>query len=366
MVCDIIYHTMLNNYKTTIKRRVSMAIKVSVIIPIYNCDKYIGQCVETLINQTLKECEFIFINDGSIDNSLSILKGFEKKDSRVKVINQTNQGVSVARNVGLNIATGEYIGFVDGDDYVEKDYFKRLYECAKENSCDIVFVDWKSKQEGYESILNLSFQKEVLLNKTYIEREMYPFFLKEDSLNSVCNKIFKRKLIIDNNISFPKGVALGEDAAFNIKVFTVANNCYYIDFAGYNYREVEGSATRDIISKDYFKSTLSVYKETHEEFEKWSLSDEEIKRLKSIKFINNVMAYTYVYFKPNEKNKLRDRFRYIRQMINTEEVGQAIKTCKDDVLIGKGRYEKTLLHMVEKKYVLGIYLITTYSRIRNS
>lgn len=343
-----------------------MPIKVSVIIPVYNCEKYIGQCVETLINQTLKECEFIFINDGSNDNSLNILSDFEKKDSRIKIINQTNQGVSAARNAGLKIVDGEYIGFVDGDDYVEEDYFERLYECAKENSCDMVFANWRSEQEGHENTLNLPFQKEVVLNKVYIETEIYPFFLKADGLNSVCNKIIKRKLIIENNITFPKGVTLGEDAAFNIKAFTYASNCYYVDYTGYYYREVEGSATRDIIRKDYFRSALSVYKENHEEFNNWSLTDEEIKRLKSIKFINNVISYTYVYFKPNDKNKLRDRFIYIKNMIKTKEVVQALKSCKETVIVERGRYDRALINMIEKKLVLGIYLLTTYSRIRNN
>lgn len=343
-----------------------MGVKLSVIIPVYNCEKYIRQCVEALINQTLYQCEFIFINDGSYDNSLSILLEYKELDSRIRVITQKNQGVSVARNRGLREAIGDYIGFVDGDDYIENDYFERLYNTSKKNKSDIVFANWKSMQDGHGNILRLPFEKNINLDKNYMKENIYQFFIENDSLNSVCNKIYKRSLIINNKIMFPKWVALGEDAAFNIKAFTHANNCYYLDYAGYHYREVEGSATRDIIGKDYFKRALSVYEEDYDEFKQWGLDSEKIKRLKGKKFINNVMAYTYVYFKPSEKNDLKDRFRYVKRMINTEQVGQAIKNCKSDILIGKARYERALIKCIELKFVLGIYLLTSYSRMRNS
>ena len=104
-----------------------MNVKVSVIIPVYNCEKYIEECIESLINQTLQECEFIFVNDGSKDKSEEIIKKYADKDERITLINQKNSGVSVARNVGIKKAVGEYIGFVDADDYVDSNYYEKLY-----------------------------------------------------------------------------------------------------------------------------------------------------------------------------------------------------------------------------------------------
>src|SRR6476646_4070363 len=98
-----------------------MSQKVSVIIPVYNAGKYITRCIESLLNQTLQECEFIFINDGSIDDSREIIEGYKQVDDRIILINQVNQGVSIARNKGLYLAAGEYVGFVDADDCIEKD-----------------------------------------------------------------------------------------------------------------------------------------------------------------------------------------------------------------------------------------------------
>ena len=111
-----------------------MKILVSAIIPVYNSEQFLEECIESLRNQTLKEIEMIFINDGSTDNSLEILNKYEKIDSRIKVINQNNSGPSVARNIGIEVATGEYISFIDSDDWIDKDMYKMMYEVARDNN----------------------------------------------------------------------------------------------------------------------------------------------------------------------------------------------------------------------------------------
>ena len=102
-------------------------IKVSIIIPVYNVEKYLQKCLESLVNQTLKEIEIICINDGSTDKSEEILKIFAQKDDRIIVVNKENEGQSVARNVGIKLAKGEFLGFVDSDDWVDLDFFEKLY-----------------------------------------------------------------------------------------------------------------------------------------------------------------------------------------------------------------------------------------------
>ena len=111
--------------------------KISIIIPVYNAEKYLRKCLDSVINQTLKEIEIICINDGSTDLSLSILKKYATCDNRIKIINQENQGVAIARNNGLKYATGEYIGYVDSDDYVSSIFFELLYNNAKKYNADI-------------------------------------------------------------------------------------------------------------------------------------------------------------------------------------------------------------------------------------
>ena len=155
-----------------------MNVKVSVIIPVYNCEKYIEECIESLINQTLQECEFIFVNDGSKDKSEEIIKKYADKDERITLINQKNSGVSVARNIGIKKAVGEYIGFVDADDYVESDYYEKLYNTAKNNNCSIVVCNWKSRLNGKDSEFILPFIKNKVMNKKDIEDKIH-FLLKK-------------------------------------------------------------------------------------------------------------------------------------------------------------------------------------------
>jgi glycosyltransferase involved in cell wall biosynthesis len=117
---------------------IRMSIQVSVIIPVYNLEKYIGRCIDSVISQTEKNFEVILINDGSQDNSINIINSKIKADSRFKLINQDNRGVSAARNKGLESAVGEYITFVDGDDFIEANMLKEMYNLAKINNLSIV------------------------------------------------------------------------------------------------------------------------------------------------------------------------------------------------------------------------------------
>ena len=112
--------------------------KVSVIIPVYNTEKYLRECLDSVVNQTLRDIEIICVDDGSTDNSLAILREYETKDSRIKVLTQENINAGAARNKGLSEATGEFLSFLDSDDFFEPDAIERMYECAKSRNAEIV------------------------------------------------------------------------------------------------------------------------------------------------------------------------------------------------------------------------------------
>lgn len=115
-------------------------VDVSIIVPVYNTEEYLQKCLDSLTNQTLKNIEIICVNDGSTDNSLKILQDNAIKDDRIKIINQGNKKQGAARNAGMQVATGEYIGFVDSDDYVDLNYFERLYRIARNYDSDIALA----------------------------------------------------------------------------------------------------------------------------------------------------------------------------------------------------------------------------------
>lgn len=342
-----------------------MSIKVSVIIPVYNAEKYITQCIESLLNQTLQECEFIFINDGSTDGSKKIIENYQSLDDRIKLVNQVNQGVSIARNEGLLVANGEYIGFVDADDFIGKKMYETLYTSAKQSDCDVIISNFESELEGHKIITTYPFPIEVTLNNDYINQEILPYFLKEDNLNTVCNKIYKNEVIRENNLKFPEKVPLGEDGLFNMGFFSFADTMKYIDYTGYFYREVEGSATRNIAGKDYFNRAIEVYNMKLPAIYKDLLKKEKIHQLKSIKLIKSVMSYIHIYFTPSKELSFRQRLRYIEDMISNKDVRKALLICYNDLYCTLGRYEKFVLNLIKRKSTTGLYCVTAYSRFRN-
>lgn len=342
-----------------------MSVNVSVIIPVYNAENYISQCIESLLNQTLQECEFIFINDGSKDKSREIIENYQKSNNRIKLLNQKNQGVSSARNTGLQVAAGEYIAFVDADDYIEKEMYEILYNSAKQNDCDLVVSNFESEMGEHKIITKYPFPINTDLKKDFIQKELLPYFLKTDNLNSVVNKLYKKQLIKEYNVKFPVGVSLGEDGMFNIKFLSYANSIKYLDYTGYHYREVSGSATRNISEKDYFNRALEVYKLEVPEI--YSVFNDKVKvrRLKSIKLINNVMSYIHVYFTPSKDVKFSQRYNYIKKMIRNKYVREALPLYCSETYRNLGRYEKFIIDMIKRKSTMGLFFATTYSRFRN-
>ena len=336
---------------------------VSIIIPVYNSEEFLEPCIDSLINQSFTNCEFIFVNDGSIDKSSDIIKEYMKKDSRIVLYNQENKGVSEARNLGILKARGKYIGFVDSDDYIEKDMYERLYNIIEDTNCDVVISNFEEELNNHRYVRDYNLKKNEVLNKNYIQDTIVPFFIEKDSLNTVCNKLYKKSIINENNIKFPKGLPLGEDGIFNMLFFSNANSCIYIDYTGYHYREVDGSATRNMEKHDYFQRELDVYN-----FDLNKLinvnSNVNVKVLKSIKFINNVKSHIYIFFEQNQSKSIFYKYKYIKKILKNNDAIDALDIYLSNVSV-EGRYDKWFLYSMKRKSVILLYIACTYSRIRN-
>ncbi len=201
-------------------------IKVSVIIPIYNVEKYIEQCMESVVNQTLKDIEIIIVNDGTKDNSMKIIEKY-LSDSRVIVINKENGGLSSARNTGLKIANGEYIYFIDSDDFIELTMLEELYNNSEKADIvfsDIIFYDDKTKSKKYSEI-KLSFEKK--LDKGSYFLDTIPIV--------VWNKIYRNEYLKKLGLTFIEGI-IYEDNDFTVKAVFQANKVKYVKNFHYYYR----------------------------------------------------------------------------------------------------------------------------------
>lgn len=214
--------------------------KLSIIVPVYNVEKYLPKCLESLTNQTLKDIEIICVNDGSMDNSLAILKEFASKDSRIRIIDNQHQGVAKTRNTGIEQSTGEYIGFVDSDDYIDIDFFEKLYNSATKSNSDIAIASIL-KHKNFFNIYNAKYTKEetaiTIQDKIKLCEDKKHFFFY------AWNKIYHSGFIKENNIKFSEG-QIYEDVMFAIKALYYSNKIISVYGTKYHYIEHENSLTK--------------------------------------------------------------------------------------------------------------------------
>jgi len=216
---------------------------VSVIVPIYNAEKYLRTTLNCIINQTLKNIEIILVNDGSKDKSLDICLEYAEKDKRVKVVDKKNNGVSSTRNKGIENAVGEYITFVDSDDIIKEDMYLTMYEIVKKYDADMVDCSYRTitRSGKNEIIYRHKHPKNVLLDKEYILKYVIPSLVGvENNLNlfifsSVWNKLYKTGKIKENNIKFYEDRIKYEDRIFTVEFLEKANNIICVEDCFYSY-----------------------------------------------------------------------------------------------------------------------------------
>lgn len=217
--------------------------KVSIIVPIYNVEKYLPQCIESVQKQTLKDIEIILVDDGSPDNSGKIADEYAKNDDRIKVIHQENKWLGGARNSGLKICTGEYISCLDADDYITSDFCEKLYNFSQKENLDIVFFPFFLVNDAGKA-LETTTKKPTFAGKSgyygeEIEKIVFPTLLKSYDLNfNVC--FFSRK-IVDKGFLFDEDIRYAEDYEAALRVYKLADSVGYLDEPLYYYRQNDAS-----------------------------------------------------------------------------------------------------------------------------
>ena len=242
------------NKSTDIKETEGVVPKVSIIVPVYNMEKYLDKCIDSITNQTLKEIEIICVNDGSKDGSLDILKEHQKNDPRIKIIDKKNAGVSAARNDGITVATGEYIEFVDSDDYIDKETCEISYECAKKSDADIICFGWRNFTDDGKG----TFRKDCALDKRIFTDWKQA---KKHRTSILCwNKLYRASMLKPNDLQFNPHIKIAEDECFNLCTYPFAKKIVHIPFTFYNYRVNLNSATKTMSFKFMITNYLKVWK----------------------------------------------------------------------------------------------------------
>ena len=233
-----------------------MDVKLSFILPVYNVEAYLPHCINSILSQLTDACEIILVDDGTKDHSGQICDDYAARDGRISVIHKENGGLSSARNAGMDIAKGEYLCFVDSDDYIEEGTVRKLLSWIREKNADVCFLKTtKIYPDGAEEVLSEELEGEALRSgreqalKHLTTRPVYP--------GSAWAKLWRREFLLENDFRFPKDRRLSEDLIFCPNAYISAETMDYLDFPFYCYRQARpGSITSDISPKYFFDSFL--------------------------------------------------------------------------------------------------------------
>ena len=304
--------------------------KVSIIVPVYNVEPYLRQCMDSLVNQTLKDIEIIAVDDGSPDNCGTILDEYAAKDSRIKVIHKENGGLSAARNDGLKHVTGEYLAFVDSDDWVEPETYETAYNRAVETGADIMIFD-HYKNIGNKQIPFYANSEEFISND---KETIYGFLLSAlwHSFNPIdpewiqgypWNKIIRSSMVKDNDLQFCTNVKANEDVIFNLHIFHFSKKIGYVKGNFYHYRILNTS-----IVNGYKENRPEINDAIHAEMKRigelYHLDERYTKALYSRVVFNFLLSCDCTFFHKN-KASFSQKLNSLKQTIDTEPTRSAIK-----------------------------------------
>lgn len=214
---------------------------VSVIVPVYNTEKYLVRCIESIMHQTYKEIEIILIDDGSTDKSFEICRYYSDRFDIVKAIHIENHGVSFARNYGIDLSAGEYIQFVDSDDYIEPNMIQKLLEEQETRKSDIVLCGYYREKIG--NVTTQIIPNEFDYSFSEFDK-VIAFWCYDPIIGSPCNKLFRAKILKMNNIRFREGMNYGEDFCFCMEYYRYIDKYSSIPEALYHYRDTPNSLTK--------------------------------------------------------------------------------------------------------------------------
>ena len=323
--------------------------KISVIVPVYNTEKYLNKCLDSILAQTFTDFELILIDDGSTDNSGKICDEYAEKDSRVKVFHKENGGVSRARNLGIDNASGEYLSFIDSDDFVRPEMYAELIAVAEEQAVDLVI----SNIELNGNLLPNKAPKNERLDKKYIHDNVLPYFSESGTvgLGAYTTMLIKRQVLADNDVRFYEDFAFQEDTMFVINVYANISSMYYLPKVFYEYTTHPTglySVYRKTDGMNFVKARaimLSLAKKY----------DIKINALNfNVGYLYNISWFTFRTLRLKDK---KDRKTLIKEVLTAAETISACEHLKDNATSFDRRIAKAIARGKLKKAVFLIKFV---------
>lgn len=315
--------------------------KVSIIVPVYNVEEYLENCIHSLVQQTMEDIEIILVDDGSRDNSGAICDELEKKDTRITVIHQHNQGVSVARNSGIEVAKGDWVTFVDGDDWVAPELCEKVVSYAEKTEADVVIFSYYSAYANGIKTSKLTDlpegdvtdKKDYILKKTISQYYGGKIVNNGVSAGTTWGKLIKKTEIDNNHLRFKPGLTRAQDTVFWLRGFEYAEKIAVLDLPLYYYRISNTSVcsgTKFIPNCEIpFGMLLDEYRRFIDEFSK----DLEFNKAYDLRTIQ-VLSWHIKHKVLNEQNKIsaKEKIRELKKLVSSKESKESIKNVKVDWL----------------------------------
>lgn len=309
--------------------------KVSVIVPVYNVEKYLEKCLKSLVGQTLMDMEIIIVNDGSTDNSKEIVEKIRKQfPDKIVYVEKENGGLSDARNYGIPYAKGEYIAFFDSDDYVEKDMYKKMYEIAQKENSDMVECDfyWEYPDRQKEDIGQIYEGKKEMIEKVRV---------------MACNKLIKREILEKTNIKFPKGLRY-EDVEFTYKLIPYLEKVSFLKEPCFHYIQREGSISN--VQNERTKEIFEVLEHVLQYYQQQGIYEKYQVELEYIyaryAFCSSFLRMVKIPDKNTRKKLLKETWKKVNEKFPNWKKNEILRNHKS----GKNLYMRSLNGITFKIY----------------
>lgn len=308
---------------------------ISIVIPVYNVEKYLSRCLESILSQSLKEIEIIIVNDGSTDNSLEICRNYQQKDSRIIIIDKKNEGVSVARNTGIENASGKYIGFVDPDDWIEKNMYENMYNTIEKFECSIAFCNYSKDSRLGSTIKTLKFNKDFLGKLDIINDLIANMIGMEDILpkyyyvmGCVWRCLYRRDFIEKFNLRFVPGITIMEDLLFSVQALVYCDKACIDHGVYYHYMKNKSSSLHKYNEK-MWQDLVVVHNKLEEILEDGDLNEYMRNRLDS-RYIAMAACAVGNEIYLNNSARLNDRMKAVKYIISDQKLKEVLHRAKQN------------------------------------
>lgn len=321
-------------------------IKLSVIIPIYNCDKYISRLIDSILRQDYDNYEIILMNDGSTDETKEILDKI--KNEKFTIVHKNNTGVSDTRNQALKMITGDLITFIDSDDYISDNYFSTIMQIYNENNePDLINFGFYSEVEDEKfkvlSSDEIKYKNVYYKNKEELNKDLVELW-DNTMLYNIWNKVYKTKIIKDNNLTFIKE-NWGEDVIFNKEYLMLTNTMYNSEYCFYHYIRERKNALTKKFKSNFFEIRKKEFFEYNEYFQKLDIPKNKYYEFSCRRFIERVLGcFENIY---NSDMSFKEKYKMFKKIMNDTTVNEALKNAKL-----KSKKVKILVLPIKMKLVL--------------